>query len=131
MKRINTEKAPQAIGPYVQGVMAEGKFMFISGQVPLVPETGELVSRDTAEQVARCMKNLGAILESAGLNYSHLVKTNIYVTDISGFEEINRVYGSFFSGEEVPARAVIQVSALPKGANVEIEGIAQVSSANN
>ncbi len=126
MRQISSPDAPKAIGPYVQAVMAEGKFVFISGQLPLDPNTGEILSGDMKEQVRRAMLNIGAILKAAGLHFNDLVKTTIYLTDISLFQEVNEVYASFFTREQVPARVVVQVSALPLGGKVEIEGIALV-----
>lgn len=124
LQRINTTKAPQAIGAYVQGIVAEGRFAFISGQLPLDPVSGEIIAGDVEDQVNQSMNNLGEILQEAGLSFHSLVKTTVYVTDISLFTEVNRAYAAFFPGEQYPARAVVEVSALPRGSQVEIEGIA-------
>lgn len=124
MQRINTTRAPQAIGPYVQATVAEGRFAFISGQLPLDPASGEIIVGDIEDQVKQSMNNLGEILKEAGLSFKSLVKTTVYVTDINLFPEINRAYAAFFPDGQYRARAVVEVSALPKGCHVEIEGIA-------
>lgn len=121
-KAINTDAAPAAVGPYSQAVIAND-LVFCSGQVPFVPETGELLSGSIAEETARCMRNLEAVLKEAGTNLEQIVKTTIYVTDMNDFGEVNEAYGSFFS-DEPPARATVGVAALPKGARVEIDCIA-------
>ena len=118
---VNTDKAPAAIGPYSQAVKA-GNFMFISGQIPINPSTGEVVSEDIKVQTEQCLKNLRSICESAGLTLNNVVKTTIFITNISEFAKINEVYGGFFK-ENTPARACVEVSALPKGVKVEIEAI--------
>jgi 2-iminobutanoate/2-iminopropanoate deaminase len=123
MKRetIATKSAPEAIGPYSQGVRV-GETLYLSGQIPLDPATMEMVQGAIAEQTAQVLKNLGAVLEAAGLSFRDVVKTTVYMTDLSQFVEMNSVYEEVFS--EKPARATVQVSALPKGALVEIEAIA-------
>jgi len=118
---VNTDKAPAAIGPYSQAVKA-GNFMFISGQIPINPSTGEVVSEDIKDQTEQCLKNLRSICESAGLTLNNVVKTTIFITNISEFAKVNEVYGGFFK-ENTPARACVEVSALPKGVKVEIEAI--------
>ena len=118
-KVISTNAAPAAIGPYSQAVAANG-FVFCSGQVPFVPETGELLSGSIAQETERCMRNLEAVLREAGSGLDRIVKTTIYVTDMDDFGEVNEAYGSFFT-EAPPARATVGVAALPKGARVEIE----------
>ncbi|KQL46038.1 hypothetical protein AN963_13615 [Brevibacillus choshinensis] len=124
MKRISTMEAPKAVGPYAQAVLAEGTFLYISGQLPIDPLTDEMVSDDIYEQAAQSLKNVGAILQEAHLGFRDLVKTTIYVTDLACFEGINKIYASYFQGDEIPARAVVEVSRLPKGAKIEIEAIA-------
>lgn len=119
---ISTASAPEAIGPYSQAVSANG-FVFCSGQVPFEPSTMELVSGSISEETKRCVQNLEAVLKEAGSDLSKIVKTTIYVTNMDDFAEVNEAYGSFFSSEP-PARATVGVSALPKGARVEIECVA-------
>ncbi|MFC0523594.1 RidA family protein [Pontibacillus salicampi] len=119
---ISTDKAPAAIGPYSQAVDL-GNLLFISGQIPLDPNTQAFVSSDVREQAEQVMKNVGAILSEAGLDYKHIAKANIYLANMEDFQAVNEVYASFLS-EPYPARAAIEVSALPKGAKVEIEAIA-------
>lgn len=121
-KVIATDKAPAAIGPYSQAVEANG-FLFISGQVPINPESGSIEATNIEGQTNQAMKNIGAILQEAGLNYSHVVKTTCLLTDLSEFKAFNEVYGKYFSSEP-PARATFEVSALPLGAKVEIEVVA-------
>lgn len=117
---IKTNKAPVPVGPYSQAIQA-GEFIFCSGQIALDPETGELFSGDIETETARVMNNLKAVLEAAGSSFDRVVKTTIFVRDMNDFGRINTVYGSFFNPSSPPARATIQISALPKGANVEIE----------
>lgn len=119
---INTPAAPAAIGPYSQAVVA-GNLLFISGQIPLDPASGEVVAGGIAEQTRQVMANLAAVLAAAGTDFSKLAKTTIYLTDLSDFGVVNGIYGEYFSGV-FPARATVQVAALPKGVAVEIEGIA-------
>ncbi|MCD5405640.1 MAG: RidA family protein [Desulfotomaculum sp.] len=121
---ISTDKAPAAIGPYSQAVKA-GNFMFISGQIPIDPSTGNVIDGDIKAQTKQCLKNLEAICQSAGLTLDNVVKTTIFITDMSKFPEVNEVYGSFFK-ENPPARACVEVSALPKGVQVEIEAVVAV-----
>lgn len=120
--RIETDNAPKPIGPYSQAIKANG-FLFISGQIPVNPETGQMTAVDATAQTKQVMENLGAILAAEGLGFGDLVKTTIFLTDMIEFARINDVYGSYFQSDP-PARASIQVVALPKGAKVEIEGIA-------
>lgn len=122
LKSINTEKAPEAVGPYSQGVETS-KLIYTSGQLPVDMKTGELVTEDIKKATKACMDNLKAVLEEAGSDLNHLVKTTIFVSDMDDFETINEVYGNYFSGHK-PARSLVEVSRLPKGANIEIEGIA-------
>lgn len=122
LQAINTPAAPAAIGPYSQAVVA-GNLLFISGQIPLDPASGEVVAGGIAEQTRQVMANLAAVLAAAGTDFSKLAKTTIYLTDLSDFGVVNGIYGEYFSGV-FPARATVQVAALPKGVAVEIEGIA-------
>jgi 2-iminobutanoate/2-iminopropanoate deaminase len=122
MEKIETDRAPAAIGPYSQAIRV-GELLFFSGQIPLDPQSGELVGNKIEEQAERVMLNIGAVLEAAGLDFSSVVKTTIYLTDLQNFAVVNAVYGRYF-GDICPARATVQVAALPKGALVEIEGIA-------
>ncbi|UOR13812.1 RidA family protein [Halobacillus amylolyticus] len=122
LKPIATDQAPAAIGPYSQAVDV-GDLIFISGQIPLDPATQSFVSENVKEQAELVMKNIGAILEKAGLTYKHLAKANIYLDNIDDFAVVNEVYASFLS-EPFPARAAVEVGKLPKGAKVEIEAIA-------
>lgn len=119
---ISTEKAPKAIGPYSQAT-EHGGIIFISGQIPLDPQTMEFVSDDVKEQTAQVMKNIQAILEEAGLTFKNVAKMNIYLDSMENFSIVNEVYAGFLS-EPYPARAAVEVSKLPKGAKVEIEAIA-------
>jgi 2-iminobutanoate/2-iminopropanoate deaminase len=121
---VTTPNAPKAIGPYSQAVVAQG-LLFVSGQIPLDPKTGELVEGDVTVQTERVLQNVGAVLEAGGASFASVVKTTIYVTDIAEFAMVNSVYSSFFR-EAPPARATVQVAALPKGARVEIDAIALV-----
>lgn len=121
---IETAKAPQAIGPYSQAIRA-GDLVFLSGQIPLDPRTGELVGDDIDAQTRRVMENLAAVLEAAGTTFEKVVKTTVYLVDLSDFSRVNAIYAGYFSGNR-PARATVQVAALPKGARIEIEAIARV-----
>lgn len=121
---VQTEKAPAPIGPYNQAVKANG-FLFISGQVAIVPESGELETANLQTETHRVMSNLKAILEEAKLSFEHIVKTTIFLSDMSLFAEVNEVYGSYFNGDH-PARETVAVKGLPKGVNVEISAIAVV-----
>lgn len=119
---INTNQAPAPIGPYNQATRANN-MLFISGQIPADPETGELLMSSIEEETHRVMKNLKAILEAAGLGFENVLKTSIFISDMDNFSRINEVYGSYFSGE-YPARETVQVARLPKDVNVEISAIA-------
>jgi 2-iminobutanoate/2-iminopropanoate deaminase len=121
-KVIFTNKAPAAIGPYSQGVMA-GNLLFVSGQIPFVPETMKLVSEDVGEQTHQVLKNLQAILQESGLSFEDVVKTTIFIKDMNDFACVNEVYAQYFSNHK-PARACVEVSRLPKDVLVEIELIA-------
>jgi 2-iminobutanoate/2-iminopropanoate deaminase len=127
-KIIFTGAAPQAIGPYSQAVRS-GRFLFCSGQIPLDPQSGEIVSGDIATQTRRVLDNIGAILRMEGLTFNNVVKTTIFLTNLTDFQTVNEVYGSYFK-QDPPARSTVQVSALPRGANVEIEVIAAAAEAD-
>ncbi len=121
---ISSPDAPKAIGPYSQAIRA-GDLVFLSGQIPLDPATGEMTGgQDVGAQTERVMQNLAAVLEGAGLTFAHVVKATIYVTDLGDFATVNEVYGKRFLGVAPPARATVQVAALPRGAKVEIEMVA-------
>jgi 2-iminobutanoate/2-iminopropanoate deaminase len=122
---VSTTNAPKAIGPYSQGMEAgAGSLLFVSGQIPVDPATGELVQGDIAAQTERVMENLKAVLASAGASFSDVVKTNIYMTDLVGDgTKMNETYGRYFQ-KSFPARATVQMAALPKGARIEIECVA-------
>ena len=121
-KIINTRMAPAPIGPYNQAVM-RGNMLFISGQICIDPRTNELKNKDVKEETDQVMKNLQAILKEAGMDFTHVAKTTIFITDMNRFSEINEVYGRYFTSDP-PARETVQVSALPKFVNVEISMIA-------
>jgi len=121
-KRAITTEAVPAIGPYSAAVEA-GPFVFISGQIPLVVETGQIVDGDIRAATEQAMKNLETVLASAGLTMEHIVKTTIYLVDMADFPAVNDVYGRYFK-TDFPARATVQVAALPRGAKIEIDAIA-------
>jgi len=121
---IQTEHAPQAIGPYSQAVKANG-FVFASGQIPTDPETAQFVAGGIKEQTEQVLKNLSAVLEAAGSDLKHVVKTTVFLLDMGEFTAMNEVYGTFFT-EQPPARATVQAARLPRDARVEIEAIALV-----
>lgn len=118
MKTISTTNAPAAIGPYAQAVEV-GNFVYTSGQIPLRPD-GSLVTGDITEQVEQVLKNLDAVLTEAGVSRNNVVKSTIFMTNLADFEKVNAAYGAFF-GDHKPARSTVQVAALPKGVQVEIE----------
>ncbi|MDN5285072.1 MAG: RidA family protein [Mucilaginibacter sp.] len=122
MTIINTNNAPAPIGPYSQATVA-GNFVFISGQIPLNPVTGELVTTGITDEAVQVMENLKAILTEAGIGFENIVKTSIFLTDMGNFGQVNEVYGKYFTAN-FPARETVQVSGLPKGVNVEISVIA-------
>lgn len=119
---IATKEAPAAIGPYSQAVRA-GDLLFVSGQISLDPETGAIVGDTPTEQLRRAMQSMQAILASAGLGFSNVVKTTIYLKDMNDFAEVNEVYGQYFPSDP-PARATVEVSRLPKDVLVEVDAIA-------
>ena len=125
-QKIETINAPAAIGPYSQAIQA-GNLLFLSGQIPLDPTTGEVVAGGIEEQTRQVMNNLRAVLHAAGLDIAALVKTTIFLTDLNDFSVVNGIYGECFAGTVPPARATVQVASLPKGVKVEIEGIAVLS----
>ena len=122
-KKIATEKAPSAIGPYSQAIVSGG-LVYTSGQIAIDPEVGDIVAKDIAGQTEQVMKNLGAVLEAAGSSYEKAVKTTCFLSDIADFAAFNEIYGKYFT--EKPARSCVAAKALPKGALVEVEVIAEV-----
>ncbi|NBD17265.1 MAG: RidA family protein [Cyanobacteria bacterium] len=122
---IQTDQAAAPVGPYNQAIAAKGEMIFVSGQVALDAKTGSLVGEgDIVAQTKQVMANVEAILKQADLSWENVVKTTIYLTDLSNFSTVNEVYGTYFKAETAPARACIEVSGLPKGALVEVECIA-------
>ena len=119
---VTTPNAPGAIGPYSQAVRA-GDFVFLSGQIPLDPGTGQLVAGGIAEQTHQVLKNLGAVLEAAGTSYARVVKTTVYLADMGEFTAMNEIYGTYFSAP-APARATVQAARLPRDVRVEIDAVA-------
>ena len=125
-KPIATQSAPRAIGPYSQAVEARGaRTLYLSGQIPLDPASGELVQGTIEEQTARALENLRAVLTAAGAGFEHVVKTTVFLADLSQFAEFNRTYASYFESSP-PARSTVQVAALPLGAAIEIEMVAEL-----
>ena len=123
-ERIQTDNAPAAIGPYSQAIKANG-FVFVSGQIPTNPETGEFVAGGIAEQTQQVLKNLKAVLEASGSSLDQVVKTTVFLADMKEFSGMNEVYATFFSGPP-PARATVAAAGLPRDARVEIEAVALV-----
>jgi 2-iminobutanoate/2-iminopropanoate deaminase len=121
-KIIATTEAPAAVGPYSQAIRI-GNFVFCSGQIPLDPKTAQIVQGDIRAQARRVMDNISAVLRAEGLTFENIVKTTIFLTNLGDFQAVNELYGSYFKSDP-PARSTLQVAALPKGANVEIEVIA-------
>lgn len=121
-KIISTAEAPGAIGPYSQAVRT-GSTIYCAGQIPLDPKSGQIVSQDISEQTRRVLNNIAAILRAERLTFDHVVKTTIFLIDLADFQTVNEIYATFFQ-KDPPARSTVQVSALPKGARVEIEVIA-------
>jgi 2-iminobutanoate/2-iminopropanoate deaminase len=119
---ISTKGAPAAIGPYSQAIRAGG-LVFLSGQIPLDPVSGQMIEGDIAAQTDRVMKNLSAVLEAAGCTFDDVVRTTIFLTNLADFQVVNEGYGRYFQAVP-PARATVQVAALPRGAKVEIDAIA-------
>ncbi|MDZ7724684.1 MAG: RidA family protein [candidate division KSB1 bacterium] len=128
MQIIQTDKAPQAIGPYSQALRISAKdFIYTSGQLGLNPDTGELVSSSSADQCRQALKNIQAVLDDAGLTLFDVVKITVFLVDIADFQTVNDIFIQMF-GEHKPARSVVQVAALPKNGRIEIEAIAAVRS---
>ena len=122
LKYIQTNNAPRAVGPYSQAVRAGG-LLFVSGQLPIDPATGEMVSGDAAKQAEQCLRNVLAILEAEKLTADNIVRATIYLQDMNDFSRVNEVYAAFFEGK-YPARVCVEVSRLPKEAAVEIDAVA-------
>lgn len=121
---IQTENAPAPVGPYNQAIIAQGQMVFVAGQIPLDPKTGQMVGDDVSQQTQQVMANIGAILKEAGLTFADIVKTSVFLDDLNDFAAMNEVYATYFEEATAPARAAVEVSRLPKGALVEIECIA-------
>jgi len=126
VQTVSTPQAPKAIGPYSQAVSANG-FLFVSGQLPLDPGTGEMAAGGIEERTHQCLQNIQAIARAAGTDLNQAVKVNVYLTDMSNFSRVNDIYGQYFP-EDPPARLAIQVAALPKQADIEIEAVLALSS---
>jgi 2-iminobutanoate/2-iminopropanoate deaminase len=125
LKKITTDKAPSAIGPYSQGIIVNG-FVYTAGQIPLDPVAGKIVDGGIVEQTNQVMQNLQEVLRAAGAGWADVVKTTVYLHDLSNFPTVNEVYGKWL-GDARPARSTVQVTALPRGAMVEIDAIAVVA----
>ena len=125
IREVRTNGAPDPVGPYSQAVV-HGGLVFASGQIPLDPASGELVGGEIEQQTERVVANLGAVLEAAGSSLRDVIKTTVFLTDLSLFPRVNAVYAEHFTGDPSPARATVQVAALPLGAEVEIEAVARV-----
>ena len=123
LTKVSTEKAPAAIGPYSQGIIANN-FLFASGQIPIVPETGEIAQGDITVQAQQVMKNVGEVLKAAGTEFENVVKTTCFLADMADFAAFNGVYEQYFTGK--PARSCVAVKELPKGVLCEVEVIAAV-----
>ena len=119
---VHTEKAPAAIGPYSQAIVA-GNFVYTAGQIPLDPVTGQIVQGDVTVQTERVMRNLAAVLEAAGTSWAHVVKTTVFLQDMADFAAMNEIYGGYFSAP-APARSTIQAAGLPRAVRVEIDCVA-------
>ena len=119
---VSTESAPKALGPYSQAIRA-GQLLFVSGQVPIDPQTGELVAGGVAAQTRRALENVGAILAAAGATFQHVVRTSVFLADLGDFGAMNEVYATFFTAPQ-PARSTIQAARLPRDARIEIDVIA-------
>lgn len=123
MEALSSVSAPKAIGPYSQAIRA-GDLLFLSGQIPLDPATGQMIEGDITAQTRRVMDNLGAILDAAGLSFADVARTTIFLADLNDFVKVNEVYGSYFR-EPYPARATVQVARLPRDSRVEIDAVAR------
>jgi 2-iminobutanoate/2-iminopropanoate deaminase len=126
-KIVSTTEAPSAVGPYSQAVRI-GPMLFTAGQIPLDPKSGQIISEDIGEQTKRVLENLTAVLKAEGMNFSNIVKTTVFMTNLGDFQTMNEVYAGYFL-DAPPARSTVQVSALPKGAQVEIEVVAVATKA--
>ena len=124
-KIIITDNAPKPIGPYNQAVIA-GNYLFISGQIALNPQNGELINDEISKETTQVMENLSAILSEASLTFENVVKTTIFLSDMNDFSSVNEIYGSYLNNSTAPARETVQVSKLPLGVNVEISMIAML-----
>lgn len=120
---VYTKKAPEPVGPYSQGVVATGTFVFTAGQIAIDPETGKLIEGDIKAQTKQVLENIKAVLESAGTGLENVVKVTVYMKDLSEFSQMNEVYSEYFK-ESKPARTTVEVSNLPKGVKIEIDAIA-------
>jgi len=128
LKIIRTNQAPAPVGPYNQAIAAKGTMLFVAGQIPLNPETGEIVGgNDITQQTQQVMANLGAILKEAGTGWENVVKTSVFLSDLNNFVPMNQVYASYFDEATAPARACVEVARLPKDVLVEIDCIAILS----
>ncbi|XHU95418.1 MAG: RidA family protein [cyanobacterium endosymbiont of Rhopalodia gibba] len=124
---IKTTKAPTPVGPYNQAIAARGKFLFVSGQIPLSPDTGDIIGRgDIVQQTQQVMANIEAILTSAQMNWNNVVKTTVFMSDLTNFYSMNQVYAQYFDESTAPARVCVEVSRLPKDVLIEIECIAVI-----
>ena len=121
MNKIDTSNAPKAIGPYSQAISSNG-FLFVSGQIPIDPKTNQIVEGGIIEQANQSFKNIGEILKAAGLDYSNVIKTTVFVMDLNDFSTVNEIYSKYFISN--PARSCVEVSKLPKGVLIETEAIA-------
>jgi 2-iminobutanoate/2-iminopropanoate deaminase len=119
---INTDAAPKAIGPYSQAVLVDG-FLYTAGQIAIDPATGEMIEADIEKQTERVLENIRAILKAAGMDFNNVIKTTVFVTNMGDFAKINEIYGKYFK-ENPPARSLVEVKSLPKGALIEIEVVA-------
>ncbi|MGH7935500.1 MAG: RidA family protein [Chthoniobacterales bacterium] len=121
-KIVSTKDAPAAVGPYSQAIRS-GALFFCAGQIPLDPQSGQIVSDDISKQTKRVLENISAVLRAENLNFNHVVKTTIFLTDMGDFQTVNEIYATYFR-DNPPARSTVEVSALPKNAKIEIEVIA-------
>lgn len=126
-KIVNTDRAPEPVGPYNQSVQA-GNIVFLSGQIPLDPKSGELITASVEEETHQVMKNLGAVLEANGCTFEDVVSCSVFVKDMEHYARINEVYGTYFDEATAPTRALVEVSRLPKDVRVEISAIAMKKS---
>jgi 2-iminobutanoate/2-iminopropanoate deaminase len=124
---VRTNDAPAPVGPYNQAVIAQGKILFVAGQIPLDPQTATIVGEgDITQQTEQVMENLAAILQAAGANWDNVVKTSVFLSDMNNFAAMNQVYARYFAEETAPARACVEVSRLPKDVLIEIDCIAAI-----